>query len=285
MSGFAALHPTVNFIYFVLVLVMAFAASHPVLLGLGLVCAACNALVCMGKTRFWGQLRLLLPLLIFTALLNPVLSSKGETVLFVFPWGSACTAESLLYGLCTAVRLASVILWFGVWNAVVTTDKFTFLFGRFLPSTALTVCMGLRLVPRLLGRLREVSDVQKCLDPSAKGLKHAGRCVSVVITWALENAIDTADSMKSRGYGLKGRSHFSIYRFTREDALCLCLALVFGAACIVPLFTGAADAEFFPRLQMEGSMTTVLSAVSYVLLGFCPMIFEAKEALAWRASK
>ncbi len=285
MSGFAVLHPTVNFIFFVLVLVFALAVSHPLLLGLGLLCAACNAFLCMGKARFWGQLRLLLPLLIFTALLNPLLSAKGETVLFLFPWGSPCTAESLLYGLCTAVRLASVILWFSVWNAVITTDKFTFLFGRFLPSLALTVCMGLRLVPRLLGRLREVSDVQKCLDPSAKGLKHAGRCVSVVISWALENAIDTADSMKSRGYGLKGRSYFTIYRFTREDAFCLCSALAFGAACIVPLCTGAADAEFFPTLEIEWGITTVFTAVAYVLLGLLPMMFEAKEALVWRASK
>ena len=285
MSGFAALHPTVNFIFFVFVLAFALVVSHPVLLTLGLLCAACNACLCMGKSRFWGQLRLLLPLLIFTALLNPLLSGRGETVLFSFPWGAPCTAESLLYGLCTALRLASVILWFGVWNAVITTDKFTFLFGRFLPSLALTVCMGLRLVPRLLGRLREVSDVQKCLDPSAKGLRHAGRCVSVVISWALENAMDTADSMKSRGYGLKGRSYFTIYRSAREDALCLGLTLALGIACIVPLCTGAADAAFFPSLQLEWGITTVFTAVAYALLGLLPFLFEAKEALVWRASK
>ena len=281
MSGFAALHPTVNFIFFVCVLALSFVLSHPLLLGLGLICAAVNAWLCMGKTRFFGQLRLLLPLLIFTALLNPLLSGDGKTVLFSFPWGAPCTAESLLYGLCTAMRLASVILWFSVWNAVITTDKFTFLFGRFLPSMALTVCMGLRLVPRLLGRLREVSDVQKCLDPSAKGLKHAGRCVSVVISWALENAIDTADSMKSRGYGLKGRSYFSLYRFAREDALCLVLSLALGLACV---FWGA-DAEFFPSLQIEWGMKTTFTAMAYTFLGLLPTIFEAKEALAWRASK
>ncbi len=42
-----------------------------------------------------------------------------------------------------------------------------------------------------------------------------------MITWSLENAIETADSMRSRGYGLPGRSAFSIYRMDSRDKLAL----------------------------------------------------------------
>lgn len=284
MSGFATLHPIVNLIYFAFVLLLSLLQSHPLLQGLGLLCAAAYALRCVGKSGFRSQLRMLLPLMLFTAVLNPLLSHEGKTVLFYFPWDAPCTLESLLYGLSTAIRLASVLLIFSAWNAVITTDKFLFLFGRFLPSLALTLCMGLRLVPRLLGRFREVSDVQKCLDPSARGLRHAGRCVSIVVSWALENAIDTADSMKSRGYGLKGRSHFTIYRFTRTDLCCACVLLLLGLGCVLLLSTGAADWKFYPLLCGEWDTATLLCAVCYAIAALFPLIFEAKEALSWRAS-
>lgn len=52
-----------------------------------------------------------------------------------------------------------------------------------------------------------------------KKVRYALNMVSILVTWALENAIETADSMKSRGYGLKGRTAFSIYRFNRRDKI------------------------------------------------------------------
>ncbi len=42
-----------------------------------------------------------------------------------------------------------------------------------------------------------------------------------MVTWSLENAIETADSMRARGYGLPGRTSFSIYRFDSRDSSAL----------------------------------------------------------------
>ncbi len=54
--------------------------------------------------------------------------------------------------------------------------------------------------------------------------------MSILVTWALENAIDTADSMKDRGYVLPGRTAFSIYRFDRRDKerCCTCCYVAAG---------------------------------------------------------
>lgn len=60
--------------------------------------------------------------------------------------------------------------------------------------------------------------------------------LSILVTWALENAIETSDSMRSRGYGLKGRTAFSIYKFTKKDkgllAVMAALFLVFATGCM-----------------------------------------------------
>ena len=159
-SGFARLHPLVDLTFFVLVLAFAMFLSHPAVQLAGLVCAALFALRCTGR-GFGRRMAMLLPLMLLAAVVNPLVSHQGVTVLFRFPSGNACTLESVLYGISAAVRLGTAVLWFMGWNAVMTSDKFVYLFGRILPSLSLTLSMGLRFVPRLLRRTREVAQAQK----------------------------------------------------------------------------------------------------------------------------
>ena len=156
-SGFARLHPLVDLTFFVLVLAFAMFLSHPAVQLAGLVCAALFALRCTGR-GFGRRMAMLLPLMLLAAVVNPLVSHQGVTVLFRFPSGNACTLESVLYGISAAVRLGTAVLWFMGWNAVMTSDKFVYLFGRILPSLSLTLSMGLRFVPRLLRRTRETAD-------------------------------------------------------------------------------------------------------------------------------
>ena len=164
-SGFARLHPLVDLTFFVLVLAFAMFLSHPAVQLAGLVCAALFALRCTGR-GFGRRMAMLLPLMLLAAVVNPLVSHQGVTVLFRFPSGNACTLESVLYGISAAVRLGTAVLWFMGWNAVMTSDKFVYLFGRILPSLSLTLSMGLRFVPRLLRRTREVAQAQKLARPA-----------------------------------------------------------------------------------------------------------------------
>ena len=122
--------------------------------------------------------------------------------------------------------------------------------------------------------------------------------VSILVTWALENAIETADSMKSRGYGLKGRTAFSIYRFNRRDkilgALLAGLCIVFGYGC----HEGAAFSQYNPRILLAGftifgrvprqSCSPVLAVITFVSFGifcFLPLMLDLSEEYAMRRSR
>ncbi len=283
MTAFARRHPSVNFIFFVFVLLLTMMTEHPAIVLISLFCAVSLTLLCVGGKRLLRQLRLIVPLMLFAAILNPLTSKLGETVLFQFPWGSVCTLEAVLFGAFSAIRLAAVLFWFVCWNSVVTSDKFLYLFGGVFPSLSLTLCMGLRFVPRLLSRMREVSQAQKCLLPDVKGLRHAGRVVSVTVTWALESALDTANSMKSRGYGLRGRTAYSPYRFGAHDGIALGWIVLFGAAALTGRFSGRFAFAFYPTLTGEHGISTVIYAACFGLLAAYPLISEGKEALSWRA--
>lgn len=123
--------------------------------------------------------------------------------------------------------LAAVVLWFSCWNTVMTSDKLMHLFGRVVPALSLLLSMTLRFVPRFQAKLREVTAARRGMGLYAeKGrlqkLKSAVTVFSVMVTWSLENAVETADSMKSRGYGLRAARPFPSIATAAATGCCFC---------------------------------------------------------------
>ena len=240
---FSSYHPIINFLYFVLVLVFSMFFMHPISLLISLASALIYAIDLNGRKAVQFSLRYMLPMMLLAAVTNPVFNHAGITILLYLPTGNPLTLESILYGIASAVMLASVITWFSCYTAVMTSDKFVYLFGRVVPALSLILSMTLRFVPKFKAQFQVVSQAQICvgrdLDNGSlvRRIKNAVTIISIMITWSLENAIETADSMKSRGYGLKGRTAFSIYRFDRRDRLALGWLLFCGIMILYGVFS------------------------------------------------
>ena len=284
---FSGLHPAVNFCYFALVIGFAMAVQHPVAQAVSLVCALLYARQLSDHKGFSSVLKLSLPLALFTAALNPLFNHRGATPLFALPTGSFVTLESLLYGLSAGAMLVAVLAWFICFNACISQDKFLFLFGRALPGLSLVVSMTLGFVPRFVKQYRAVSDAQKGLGRDmARGnwlqkARNAAAVLSITLTWALENAADTADSMKSRGYGGK-RSRYSIYPFTRLDGCFLALFLLSGGALIFFAIRGCFAFTYFPGLAYAAP--NALDGVAfglYAIVCAAPMLYNLWEEKRW----
>ncbi|MCL2363015.1 MAG: energy-coupling factor transporter transmembrane protein EcfT, partial [Defluviitaleaceae bacterium] len=220
---FAGFHPVVNLLFFTAVIGFSMFLMHPVALFISLICASSYAIYLNGKKALRMGLIIMLPMLIFTAVLNPLFNHQGGTILAYLPNGNPVTLESIVYGIAAATMLITVITWFSCFNKVIESDKIVYLFGRIIPALSLILAMSLRFVPRFRDQIKVVSNAQRCIgrDVSSgnvfKKARHGLKILSIMVTWALENAIDTADSMKARGYGLQGRSAFSIYSFDTRD--------------------------------------------------------------------
>ena len=287
---FSSYHPSISMLYFVLVIGLTMFLNHPLCLGISLVCALIYSIYLKGKKAVRFNLVYMLPLLIITALINPAFSHQGVTILTYLPSGNPLTLESILYGIFAAFLLITVIAWFSCFNAVMTSDKFVYLLGRIIPALSLVLSMSLRFVPRFTAQIKVISNAQKCVgrDVSNGGLikraKHGIKILSVLVTWALENAIDTADSMKDRGYGLPGRTAFSIYRFDRRDKTALLFLLLCGGGVIVAAFMGKLKFMYMPILY--GAAFDLWQAGAFVLyLALCamPVMINGKEEWKWKA--
>lgn len=291
-DAFSGYHPAVNFIYFALVLVFSMCWMDPVSLAIALGCSLAYGLRLKGARELGRQARSILPLACMVALVNPLFNHAGETPLAKLPSGAPLTLESVLYGLAAAAMLWAVMSWFFCYTAVMSADRFTYLFGRAAPTLCLVLSMTLGLIPRLSLRYREVVQAQKSVGRDVSSgalldrLKNAVAIVSILITWSLESAMETADSMAGRGYGLPSRTTFAIYALERRDVLTLGWLSACGLLLCWGWARGGFGWQYFPSLQAP-TMGPVELALRGCYLALCltPLILDGKEALIWRRSR
>ena len=290
MDRFSKYHPMVNFLYFTLVIGFSMVLTHPLAQGVSLACAIIYAVQTEGKKAVLFTLRWCLPMMLLTAVMNPAFSHEGVTILLYFPTGNPLTLESILYGLSAGGMLATVMLWFLNFNRVVTSDKFIYLFGRIVPAMSLVLSMTLRFVPKFKGQMAETVDAQRSIgrDISEGSLWHRTRIavtvLSVMVTWSLENAIETADSMKSRGYGLPGRTAFSIYRFDDRDKMALSYLGFCGFYLLAGMMISAFGFRYFPSIRyVKLDAVTLSFQFVYLILCIMPVALNALEERKWKA--
>lgn len=290
-NSFSKYHPVTNLLFFVVSIGFAMFLMQPVCLCLTLVISLVTALSFNGKKTALFSLRILLPLIILTAVINPVFNHAGVTIITYLPWGNPLTLESILYGIAAAALLSSTALWFSCFNKVMTSDKLVYLFGRLLPSLSLVLSMALRFVPRFNEQLREVRKAQKAIGKDISDgtilvrLKNGVKILSLMISRSLENSVDTSDSMRSRGYGLKGRTAFSLYRLSRKDAFWLAVMGIETVSMITLCVFGAISFRWFPDLKGELSAPySLLFYFIYSLFLLTPLIINAGEGYKWKRS-
>jgi len=286
---FSGYHPIINFLFFGLVLVFSMCLTHPVCLAVSLSSALAYSLYLRGRRAARAALRYLLPMALLAAVINTAFSHEGETILAYLPSGNPLTLESVAYGLAAAAMLASVVTWFSCYNEVMTSDKFVYLFGRVIPALSLVLSMTLRFVPKFNAQIRVVSEAQRCVGRDAsegsvwRRAKNGVTILSIMITWSLENAIETADSMRSRGYGLPGRTAFSIYRFDDRDRAALGWLLFCGAYLVAGWIAGGLSWRYYPT--MRGTALTAFPVsflLAYLALCLTPVILNCREDRKWK---
>ena len=283
MRILAEQHPLAAAVYFLATAGVSMFCMDPVILALSLAGALLYFFLRNGLRGMRTHLYTLALFLLMT-LINPFVSHNGVTVLFVMNHNPV-TLEALLYGAASATMIVSVLYWFRSFSQIMTSDKLLYLFGVLSPKLALILSMALRYVPLMGSQTRKVRQAQKALglfkeDNLIDSFRGELRVFSVMVTWALENGIVTADSMTGRGYGTGRRSRFSLFRFTLGDGLMLALSLTL----LLLTLWGISNRSmaYYPAIRFSPlTIESIIGYGCYALLTLLPTMLEGKEALRW----
>lgn len=287
MRAFAEYHPLVLLIYFLSVLIVAMFVSNPVLQTLALLGGVLFCFMLQSRKEIIGNMGFYIPMFVIVAVTNPLFSHNGVTPLF-FINGNPVTLEAFIYGIAIAVMIIGVMLWCKCYNDIMTSDKFLYLFGRAIPKLSLILSMALRFIPMFKRQMQRVNRAQRSMGLYSSGgfvdrLRSMMRVFIAMISWSFENAMDTSASMKARGYGIKGRTSFSLFRFHSNDGVLLTVCVLLLGITLVGVAAGETVFFYYPRIS-ELNFSPVAAAVyiSFGILSFLPFIIEVREELIWK---
>ena len=233
-----------------------------------------------------------------SAVINPLFSHRGSTLLFYLFTGNPVTLESIVYGFATAGIICAMIMWFVSFNIIITTDKILAVLGKTMPVIATLLTMILRFIPKMTEHGKDTleanqalngvkrQDEGKTIKAKIKNLKdkfkEEAKIFSIITTWSLENSVDTADSMRARGYGTGKRTSYNNYRFTVRDGIILLWSIVLTIATIVALHNEIIITYYYPTIRIKND---VMAYVIFGLLCLTPVLINIWETLRWNRLK
>lgn len=289
--GFEDCHPAVNFLFFAAVLWGSVRFTHPVFLAIAYLCAFAYSVRRNGRKSVIFNL-CLLPAILAFACYYASYHHFGVTVIKQNFIGNSLTVESFVYGLVTGLRFATVCMWLSCLFSVFTSDKVVYLFGRVSPLLSLGLTILLRLIPRIKREAGRINLAQRGIGRGAgqgnlwQRFINCLRIFSMLITWVIQALALEADSMRSRGSLLRGRTAFSIYRFDNRDrafviALCTCMTLTAMGEIL-----GDTKMLYDPRIIWNAPDTlAVVIAMGYMALCLLPMGLELWTEYRFRQAR
>ncbi len=286
--GFASLHPSPCFLYYVSLVILAMIIYHPLFLSLALCAQILLNIMQDGGKKLKESIKyfIFLGLLIF--LINPIISHRGQTVLFYF-FDNPVTLEAVIYGFVMMMSLLTILVAFISYNLVITPDKFMFLFSSIFPKTAFMCMMAMRFVPVLRKRSQDIALVQKTrgTDTSTgsfvQRIKNGMQIIIILITWSLEEAIITSRSMRARGYGItKDRTSYFDYKMTKRDWTVLGLIILSFGNLLYCWHCGIGYFQVYPEVSaLTLDIDTGLFLAASLIYLAIPIVIEGAERLIW----
>ena len=290
MRFFERYHPAALLAYFAAVLLIAMFAGSPLTAALALAGGLCFAATMTTAKEKLADLTFYLPLVLLVTVTNPLFSHNGVTPLF-FLNGRAITLEAILYGAGLGVTLWAVLLWCRCWSRIMTSEKLLYLFGCVIPKLSLVLSMALRYVPLLRRQAKKLERAQQVLGLYASEryfdrLRSKLAVYSGLVGWSLENAVEVSRSMKARGYGLKGRTAYANYHFTRRDAALLAFSLCAAGLYLTAGVLGYGSFTYYPALSGIDTRPLALAGeAAFAALAFAPFLIEGRQTLQWNFCK
>lgn len=289
-SRFERFHPLVSFLYYAGSIALLILMLHPIFLGIAVIIIC---LINVIHDRLSGIRRWLLFIVttfFLMLIMNPMFNERGQHLLFAIN-EHRITVEAVVYGGMNAMSIITILALFVSFNVIMTPNKLLFLFSKILPQFAVLLMLTLRFIPLMRRRLEEITVVQRSKGITVSQgnwrtrVKTGMQYVQTLLTYSLEEAIQTADSMKARGYGQGARSSYEYFKIRKSDVITILFLIALFCFILVGRLSGFGYLTIYPIMeawQLPWAEANVLFC--YIIFLSFPLIVEAGGWFQWHLS-
>lgn len=195
--------------------------------------------VCVGSMDVWKNIRRLAGYACVTGFFiffELIFYHNGQTP-FLYVYGVALTVEAVKYGLAAGLLVCALFQWFLYFQEILDNAKITWLIGKKFPVISLMISMVFSYYGKFCRKIEKIKEVWECYGGVEKygRVKYYGILLSVLLSVMLEDSVDTAQSMRARGYGEGRRRSFCHYPLEPDDFLIAGVGIFF---LILLVYTG-----------------------------------------------
>ncbi|MDD6666984.1 MAG: energy-coupling factor transporter transmembrane component T [Lachnospiraceae bacterium] len=275
------IHPLSLFFFYLFVILCPMFSLHPLLLSLSFVMGTIYVRVLFDRRTLMKSLLSFLPFALLLVLINGLTSHYGESILF-FINGNRITLEALLRGFFMALALWAVLLWCLTFQKVLSRDKLIWLFSAWAPRLGLTISMVLHYLPNLRSRFQEVHDAELAMGHEGHSrmqkIRQSSIEFSTVLSWSLEIAIETGDSMDARGYALHHKTSYNRFHWNSRSLCFLILTLILGPLSLAGTIRLRSAIRFYPTFALsKAGPGMVFTVLVYFCLTALPLLSSSRQ--------
>lgn len=280
-----ATHPSLLLLYFFSALVFSMLTLNPAYLLVSFIAALSLNIFLDGAAKTLQSFRYFIPIHLLIVLANALFSGNGLTVLF-YLGNRPVTLESIIYGFAAGIMLLTILLWFRAYQEVASSDQLMSVGGKRFPVTSLLLGMILRYVPDTIEHGQKIKMSQNALLgeeklPRKERLSFYTRMSSVLMSWSMENALDTSIAMRSKGYPSANRNTYKRDRFSSYDAAGIAFLSLMIIVQTVGFVTGTHSFHYYPLLStaVDGPpiQWRIITLVFYALYLLFPFYLEIMD--------
>lgn len=290
MHRFRSFHPITKIAFFAVIFAVAMFSEDPVVRLLSLV-GAMLALAASGTPakKLWKIIGGGIVTVIIMGPLNCLISHEGKTVLFKI-LSRPITVEAFYYGLSAGTMIVGTAIWCIFITDETDTDDLVLTLGKILPGISSVITVTLRYIPEIIKKFRETLSAQKMIGvfDGKKFWKRAVIATKVFLSVterSIENAMDTAATMRARGYGLAKRGSAMTKKWRSCDTDVLLVTLLCAGFIAAGESTNGLGFSYYPATGFgKMGLYGIPMVLACVLLFMLPALQVIDGRVRWQKS-
>lgn len=243
-------------------------------------------LILAASNRVLGEVMLAvafsLPLSLAIAVINPIVSQQGVTVVFAELWlplfGSFdVTREALIYGVILALRTTTIFALSTLYVACVSPDQLLRVLRRYSVRSAITASLSVRFVPSLARDGANLALARACRPGESPA---TATVVRAAFARSLDRAGDAALALETRGFALARPLRVASPPRKGIDFLLLASCGLLIVLIIAGRTRGLAGFEAYPLTDISASSHDLAFAALLFAAALVPLMARLGERAA-----